>query len=74
VKRNALVTQFRTGGANFAAVISRAAITANESAPVVLEITFVDVTVPWALTEASIVTTPCGPFSLNDGRGALTNR
>jgi hypothetical protein len=64
----------RTGAANFAAVISRAAITANASAPVVLEITFVDVTVPCAFTEASIVTTPCGPSSLNAGRGAAMKR
>ena len=71
---NARVTQLRTGGANFAAVTSRAAIAANASAPVVFDTTFVDVTVPCAFTDASIVTTPCGPSSLNAGRGGLTKR
>src|SRR5207248_5443016 len=58
VKRNARVTQLRTGGANFASFTSRAAIVANASCPVVFDTTRVDITTPSAFTDASIVTTP----------------
>jgi hypothetical protein len=56
---NAFATQLRFGGVNFAARISRCASSASDASPVSLEITFVDVTSPLALTYASTTTRPC---------------
>src|SRR5207302_10210432 len=73
VKMNALGTQFRIGGENFAWRISRSASTPNASSPVVLFTARAEVTLPRTSTFASTVTMPCALLSEKAGVGVLTN-
>jgi hypothetical protein len=70
---NAFATHPLTGGANFAAAISRSVRVARVGSPVVFATIFVDVTLPFVSTFASTVTMPCALLSENAGIGVYTN-
>ncbi len=70
---NALTAQLRTGGMNFADLISRSVRNASASSPVVFWMTLVETTFPLVSTVASTTTRPCFAESERFGVGVVAN-